>query len=80
MKIISEEEFEECVTQEIAIPVRVCFIDEDRQPLYIFIDEKEKDFILKEAFKGCVSHFLKEQAIPFQHIRIETSTFNLNNK
>jgi len=80
MKTISEKEFEKCVAQQIATPVRVCFNNEEREPLYLFIDEKEQDCILKQALKDYVSHFLKKQLIPFEEIRIEPFPFNLNNK
>lgn len=78
MKIISKEEFEKCVAQQIATPVRVCFFPEEREPVYIFIDEKEQDIILKDAFKDRVTQFLKEQLISFEKIKIEPLPFNLN--
>lgn len=78
MKIISEKEFEECIAQQIAAPVRVCFTNEDRPPLYIFIDKKEQNIILKEAFKDSVTQFLKEQLISFEKVKIELFPFNLN--
>ncbi len=78
MKIISEKEFEKCVAQKIATPVRVCFNNEEREPLYLFINETEQNGILKQAFEDCVTHFLKEHSIPFEDIRIEPLPFNLN--
>ncbi|WP_251623903.1 hypothetical protein [Odoribacter lunatus] len=80
MKIISEEDFKKSLKEKIGTPIRVCFNNEEREPLYLFIDEKEQNCILKQSFKDCVSHFLKEQLIPFEEIRIEPFPFHLNNK
>ena len=71
MKIILEKELQELPKEQLTNVIQISFTGEDRKPLYLFLNDKERDAVSKNSPNDIVLQFLKEESYPFENIRID---------